>query len=115
MMEKPLFPCPPGRYLVTGGRQTTTILTVDPPNKSGKQGWRLDSGSLFDVTHLPCRSARYTPAKGKASSTITVSPSDANEKDFPVQPGADMPPIPGCEKQDYAVLFVLAVDRDSSW
>ena len=41
--------------------------------------------------------------------------SDANELDFPVKPGAEMPPIPGCQKQDYAVLFVLAVDRDSTW
>jgi hypothetical protein len=27
--------------------------------------------------------------------------------DFPVTPGAEMPKIEGCSKQDYAVLFVL--------
>jgi hypothetical protein len=110
VMEKPSFPVPAGKYLVTGGRQTTTVLTVMPPDASGRQGWSLEKGALFDVTHLPCRSARYTPSKGQVA-----SPSDANELDFPVKPGAAMPPIPGCQKQDYAVLFVLAVDRDSSW
>ena len=107
VMEKPSFPVPAGRHLVTGGRQTTTVLTIEAPDSSGKQGWSLENGTLFDVTHLPCRSARYTPTGGKAS--------DANELDFPVKPGAEMPPIPGCQKQDYAVLFVLAVDRDSTW
>lgn len=111
VMEKPSFPVPAGRYLVTGGRQTTTVLTIDPPDPSGKQGWSLEIGTLYDVTHLPCRSARYTPTGGK----VVASPSDANERDFPVTPGAEMPPIPGCQKQDYAVLFILAVNRNSSW
>ena len=32
------------------------VLTVEDDN------WELDSGAtLYDVTHLPCRSARYTP------------------------------------------------------
>ena len=37
--------------------QVTTVLTV---HKDGR--WELDKGTLYDVTHLPCRSARYTPA-----------------------------------------------------
>ena len=28
IMEKPDFPLPPGRYQVTGGRETTSVLTV---------------------------------------------------------------------------------------
>ena len=38
-----------------GGRETTTLLTV------GAEGqWSLaDGATLHDVTHLPCRSARY--------------------------------------------------------
>ena len=64
VMEKPSFPVPAGRYLVTGGRQTTTVLTIEAPDSSGKQGWSLENGTLFDVTHLPCRSARYTPTGG---------------------------------------------------
>ena len=35
------------------------------------------------------------------------SPSSAQAKDFPVRPGAAMPLVKGCEKQDHAVLFVL--------
>ena len=91
IMEQPSFPLPSGRYLVTGGRSVTTGLTVD-----GNR-WKLDEGKLFDVTHLPCRAARYRGA----------SPSQANPKDFPVRPGATMPPVPGTEKLDYAVLFLL--------
>jgi hypothetical protein len=29
-MEQPVFPLAPGRYVVTGGRQYTLILTVHP-------------------------------------------------------------------------------------
>jgi len=87
------------RYIVTGDRDVTTVLTVF---ENGR--WELQKGSLYDVTHLPCRSARYTPlADGKGS----CDPMAANGRDFPVKPGAEMPNIPGCAKQDYAVLFVL--------
>jgi len=97
IMEAPQFPMPPGKYLVTGGRSTTTVLTV------GDNGsWKLDEGTLFDVTHLPCRSARYRPTNGG-------SPATANRADFPVKPGAEMPAVSGCDKQDYAVLFVIGV------
>ena len=98
IMEAPKFPLQEGRYLVTGGRMVTTGLTID---KAGN--WKLDDGTLYDVTHLPCRSARYTPM----SSTENGSPLTANPKDFPVTPGAIMPSVPGCNKQDYAVLFVV--------
>ena len=135
IMESPIFPLPAGRYLVTGGRMVTTGLTI------GTDGtWKLDdddddedkstSGSagegsgrrkkatvacLYDVTHLPCRSARYTPLTGMENDTPTAtktttimgSPLMANPRDFPVAPGADMPTVPGCTKQDYAVLFVV--------
>ena len=47
-------------YLVTGGRFVTTVLTI------ANQGttWSLDAkdgATLYDVTHLPCRAARYEP------------------------------------------------------
>jgi len=96
IMEAPKFPVAPGRYLVTGGRLVTTVLTIDY-----KGGWRLDDGKLYDVTHLPCRSARYTPTSEGGS------PLTARQSDFPVTPGAEMPAVPGCNKQDYAVLFVI--------
>lgn len=98
IMEAPTFPVPPGKYLVTGGRRVTTVLTIDNKGK-----WNLKDGTLYDVTHLPCRSARYTPNSGGGGG----SPLTARQSDFPVAPGAEMPAVPGCNKQDYAVLFVI--------
>ena len=85
---------PEKKYIVTGGRSVTTVLTVHDDGR-----WELEKGKLYDVTHLPCRSAAY---RGE-----TCKPQSANLKDFPVKPGAEMPAIEGCTKQDYAVLFVL--------
>lgn len=98
IMQAPTFPLEKGRYLVTGGRLITTVLEI----KEGGQ-WNLEKGELFDVTHLPCRSARYTPKAGVG----TGSPLTAKESDFPVKPGAEMPKVEGCDKVDYAVLFVI--------
>ena len=106
IMEKPEFPVAPGKYVVTGDREAVTILTVHPPDEDGDQQWELaDDVSLYDVTHLPCRSARYTPI----SSDISCTPVLAQTSWFPVTPGATMPPVEGCNKQDYAVLFVIGV------
>ncbi|CAJ1392570.1 unnamed protein product [Effrenium voratum] len=99
IMEQP-EPLPPGKYEVTGDREVTTTLTVFPKDSEGKQKWELANGAkLFDVTHLPCRSARYRGAACSAGA--------ARNEDFPVRPGAMMPAVAGCEKQDHAVLFVL--------
>lgn len=96
IMENPKFPLQPGRYLVTGGRSVTTGLTIDANGK-----WKLDDQhTLFDVTHLPCRSARYRPDQGG-------SPRTANLADFPVKAGAEMPNVEGCKKQDYSVLLLV--------
>ena len=51
-MEAPEFPLEEGQYLVTCGRSVTTPLKVTKVEK--------EKSSLYDVTHLPCRSARYT-------------------------------------------------------
>jgi hypothetical protein len=105
IMEKPTFPLPAGKYLVTGDRKVTTVLTVHPKDKNGNQRWELAAGAtLYDVTHLGCRSARYTPMAAN-----TCSPSNAPTKDFPVNPGAAMPAVNGCQKQDYAVLIVIGL------
>ncbi len=110
IMEKPEFPVPVGRYIVTGDREVMSMLTIHPANESGDQRWELDSGAqLYDVTHLPCRSARYTPK----SNDNFCSPARAQTSEFPVTPGALMPPVEGCNKQDYAVLFVVAVEMDN--
>ncbi|MGI9488652.1 MAG: hypothetical protein ACR2RF_22765, partial [Geminicoccaceae bacterium] len=106
IMEKPDFPVSPGHYIVTGDREVTTLLTIHPMDKDGAQRWELaDNAKLYDVTHLPCRSARYTPAMADGS----CSPANAPKSAFRVTPGAPMPPVPGCAKQDYAVLFVIGV------
>lgn len=95
IMDKPEFPIPCGKYIVTGQREVMTTLTV------GEDGsWSLEKGSLYDVTHLPCRAARYRGG----------SPVNAKLSDFPVTPGAAMPPIEGTRsKLDYAVVFVVGV------
>eukprot|EP00931_Biecheleriopsis_adriatica_P104258 TRINITY_DN78943_c0_g1_i1.p1 TRINITY_DN78943_c0_g1~~TRINITY_DN78943_c0_g1_i1.p1 ORF type:complete len:272 (-),score=58.79 TRINITY_DN78943_c0_g1_i1:37-813(-) len=108
IMEKPRGgdggsgePLKPGKYFVTGAREVKTILTVFPPDEKGDQRWELQEGKLFDVTHLPCRTGRYTGAG--------CTPANARKSDFPVSPGAAMPAVEGCNKQDYAVLFVLRI------
>ncbi|HVW09302.1 MAG TPA: hypothetical protein VHC90_12010 [Bryobacteraceae bacterium] len=106
IMEKPTFPLPAGKYLVTGDRDVTSVLTVHPKDKDGNQRWELaDGATLYDVTHLGCRSARYTPAKASGS----CSPANAPTGGFPVNPGAAMPAVNGCHKQDYSVLIVVGL------
>jgi hypothetical protein len=107
IMEKPTFPLPPGKYLVTGDRTVTTVLTIHPKDKDGNQQWELaDGATLYDVTHLGCRSARYTPV---ASHEESCSPANVRTTGFPVNPGAAMPAVNGCRKQDYTVLIVVGL------
>jgi len=107
IMEKPTFPLAAGKYLVTGDREVTTVLTIHPKDKDGNQRWELASGAtLYDVTHLGCHSARYTPA---AAANNSCSPSNVRTTAFPVNPGAPMPVVNGCRKQDYAVLIVVGL------
>ena len=78
IMEKPEFPVPAGKYIVTGDREVMTVLTVHPMDKDGAQRWELDDGAkLYDVTHLPCRSARYTPATSSNSCSPAKAPQNA--------------------------------------
>lgn len=105
IMEQPEFPLPPDKYLVTGGREATSVLTVHPMDENDTQRWELaDGATIYDVTHLRCRSARYTPAMSDS-----CSPAKAQMTDFPVSPGAAMPPVEGCHHQDYAVLIVIGM------
>lgn len=108
LMPKPEFPLPAGQYLVTGEREVTTMLTVHPADVNGNKRWELhDKGAtLFDVTHMPCRSARYSPGEG-----AQCEPSSADRSKFKVAPGAEMPTVPGCAKQDYAVLIVVGLPK----
>jgi hypothetical protein len=110
IMEQPEVPIPSGKYVVTGGRETTAVLTVHADGDDGTRHWQLDEGAtLYDVTHLRCRSARYTPAAGQGS----CSPAKARMSAFPVAPGAAMPPVEGCSKQDYQVLIVIGVVEEN--
>jgi hypothetical protein len=97
-------------YGEAGDRDVTAVLTIHPKDSAGTVRWELDKGAkLYDVTHLPCRSARYSPQSKDSS----CSPSKAQQTDFPVTPGAAMPAVAGCIKQDYAVLFVIGVAEDN--
>jgi hypothetical protein len=106
IMEQPTFPIVPGKYVVTGYRDATATLTVHPKAADGTVRWELNHGaSLYDVTHLGCRAARYTPATPNS-----CSPEHADQVNFPVFPGAVMPPVGGCNKQDYQVLIVVGME-----
>lgn len=106
IMEQPRFPLGEGQYIVTGDRETISLLTVHPPDATGNSRWELaDGATLHDVTHLGCRSARYTPVSDGAS----CSPADAPQSVFPMEPARRMPNVTGCNKQEYAVLFIIGV------
>jgi hypothetical protein len=108
VMETPAPGIDPGRYMVTGDRATTTVLTISPKDKNGHQHWQLADGAvLYDVTHLRCRSARYTPE----TATAQCTPDKASQDAFPVDPGAGMPEVPGCKKEDHAVLFIVGIEE----
>ncbi len=105
IMEQPTVPLPPGKYVVTGARKVTAVLTIHPADSHGDRRWEIDQGAtLYDVTHLACRSARYAPTAGSS-----CSPANAKQTAFPVSPGGAMPPVEGCTKQDYAVLIVIGM------
>src|SRR6185436_9169556 len=49
IMEPPVFPLPPGKYLVTGDREVTTVLTIHAPGVDGNSRWELgDAATLHD-------------------------------------------------------------------
>lgn len=109
IMEAPSFPLPPGAYVVTGGRETTAVLTVTAPDTAGQQAWSLSDGAtIYDVTHLRCRAAVYTARSGQA-----CTPDKTPTQVFPMDPGRQMPAVEGCDKQDYQVLIVIGRMVDS--
>src|SRR5688500_18563221 len=92
IIGKPTFPLPPGTYLVTGDRSVTSVLTIHPKDKAGNQRWELaDGATLSDVTHLGCRSGRYTPV----ASHDSCSPENAQKTGYPIVPGVAMPDVKG--------------------
>lgn len=112
IMEAPGFPLPAGQYVVTGGREVTSVLTVSEPDSTGSQSWSLaDGATLYDVTHFGCRAAFYTEKVAGQSCSPDKAPTDA----FPMTPGTVMPAVEGCSKQDYQVLIVIGmmVEADS--
>ena len=110
IMERPEFPVPPGRYIVTGDRAAMAVLTIYPMDDFGRQRWALGNGAkLYDVTHLPCRSSRYTPA----SEGVKCSPAELSITNFPIKHDVAMPDFENCRKQDYAVLFIVAEAEDN--
>ena len=98
--EKMKVVAPERRYVVTGDREVTSILTVESDGR-----WNLSKGTLYDVTHLPCRTGVYTP-----TAAGTCKPLESMQAQFPVKPGARMPAFEGCKTEDWAVLFVVGVE-----
>ena len=110
IMKAPEFPIPPGQYYVTNGEGNISLLTVEEPDAEGKQAWTLtDDKTIGDVTHGPCRSARYTP-EGESG---TCSPEYADRSAFPLKPGESPPLVSGCNRKSYAVLIVFGVGSKS--
>jgi hypothetical protein len=107
IMEQPTPSVLAGRFIVTGDRAVETMLTIYPKDASGSQRWELaDGATLYDVTHLRCRAARYTTSPGSKACT----PGMVDPARFPVPPGDAMPLISGCDAQDFAVLFIIGVE-----
>ena len=105
MMEGPSFDLPAGRYVVTGGREVTAVLTVGEADAEGRQDWALSDGaSVYDVTHLGCRAAIYTPLEGQE-----CLPEKTPLQVFPMSPEVKMPDVEGCRKVDYQVLIVVGM------
>ena len=106
IMKAPEFPITAKQYYVTNGEENISLLTVEEPDLEGKQAWSLSDGkAIADVTHGPCRSARYTPA----GETGTCSPEYADRSAFPLKPGEAPPLVSGCVRKNYAVLIVFGV------
>lgn len=110
IMKAPDFPMPAGSYYVTNGEDHISLLTVQEPDANGSQAWFLsDDKTIGNVTHGPCRSARYTPVGASG----TCSPADADRSVFPLVPGAQPPDVEGCHRKKYAVLIVFGVPVES--
>lgn len=104
-METPSFPLPAGRYVVTGGRALTSVLTIQPPDETGKQAWSLADGArIYDVTHFGCRAALYSETTG-----TSCRPDNAPISVFPMSRDRTMPAVEGCSKRDYQVLIVVGM------
>ena len=110
IMEAPSFPLPAGQYVVTGGREVTSVLTVEEPDGMGKQKWSLSDGArIYDVTHFGCRAALYTEKETGTACTPDKAPMSV----FPMSPGTVMPAVEGCSKRDYQVLIVIGMMVES--
>jgi len=110
IMEAPVFPLPPGKYAVTGGRDVTAVLSIEAADVTGKQAWSLSDGAtIYDVTHLRCRAALYTP---KADGQL-CTPDKTPTRFFPMGPDESMPSVTGCNKRDYQVLIVVGMITES--
>ena len=111
IMKAPEFPMPAGAYYVTNGEEHISLLTVEKPDADGKQEWSLSGGkTISNVTHGPCRSARYTPE----GSSGTCSPEDADRTVFPLKPGEAPPPVVGCHRKQYSVLIVFGLPLENA-
>lgn len=110
IMKAPEFPIPAGQYYVTNGEEHVSLLTVESPDSQGKQAWSLSDGkTISNVTHGPCRSARYTPT----GVSETCSPKYVDLSAFPLKPGEAPPLVDGCDRKSYSVLIVFGFPAET--
>lgn len=110
IMKAPEFPIPAGQYYVTNGEEHVSLLTVESPDSQGKQAWSLSDGkTISNVTHGPCRSARYTPT----GVSETCSPKYVDLSAFPLKPGEAPPLVDGCDRKSYSVLIVFGIPAET--
>ena len=65
IMEKPTFPLPPGKDLVTGDRTVTTVLTIQPKDKDGNERWNSPTARPSTMSPISdADSARYDAGGG---------------------------------------------------
>ena len=90
---------PARRYAVTGDRELTTVL-------DGARRRQVGAGE----GHAVRRDAPAVPQRAHGYTGAACTPAQADARQFPVKPGAAMPAVGGCAKQDYAVLFVVGIE-----
>ncbi len=71
IMEKPTFPLPPGKYLVTGDRDVTTVLTIHPKDKDGNQRWELSPTARPSTMSPISDAARHATSSATANNSCS--------------------------------------------
>jgi hypothetical protein len=93
IMEKPTFPLPAGKYLVTGDRDVTTVLTVHPKDRMGFWGnnrlfafQQRQASAVGEIRKIPAGRLPSRPGRNAIPSTRT----NTVFRQGPASPGAGL-------------------------